>query len=269
MSEQKTVFIILAATLSLLLIMSSAVMRSESQDVNNSSVYSTYNDTAYGISINYPSNWEVDESSYQYILSLFQNLSSTEWQNDTMYDDMRSKVSEVLHSFGLKSLSDIFGLSKDKRTEFIQFTSKVLREGDYQVLVILRPVGEHSNILGSLNIVSGNISSLTPISLSEYMDESIDTLKILTPDLTIDQQPKEIVINGVPAMTIIHHARNPLYESHTFKFLTAIFIKGETVYILTFSSPPEIYPTLLPTFNSMLESFKINNKTNSILNPIH
>lgn len=246
-----------AATMALLLAIGVPILTAESQTVDNNSSYLAYNDTAYGISIKYPSNWEVDESSYRYILSLFENLSSTQFQNDLQNSHIISKVSEALPSFGLERTSDVLALSNDRKKEFIQFTSKALNEGDFQVVTIIRPIGVHSYINGSLNIISGNISSLSPISLSDYVDGSIDALKMANPDITIEEPPKETAINGVPAMTFVHSGKNPLHEAHIYKFLTAILLKGETAYVLNFASPPQSFASLLPTFNNMLNTFRI------------
>jgi hypothetical protein len=97
------------------------------------------------------------------------------------------------------------------------------------------------------------------ISLSSYFNASIGDLKILTPDLKIEQQPEEIKIDGKSVMTFVYSAKNPLDESLTAKFLVPAAIKGDSAYILTFRSTPEIYSTYGTTFNQMLQSFRITN----------
>ena len=227
----------------------------EAQGTNSSTSFLAYDDTAFGISINYPSNWQIDKSAHEFLISLLQNISSSEsqtgfgQQNDVLY----SKISKLLDSFGLRSVSDIFGLNQDRKSEFLQFMSQAINESPAQVIVAIRSA-DHE---GNLNIVAENISTVSPISLNDYVNASIGGLKILTPDLTIEQQPTEITIDGKPVMTFVYSAKNPLDQSLSAKFLVAAAINDDMAYVLTFRSTPEIYPTYESTYNEMLQSFKI------------
>jgi hypothetical protein len=222
----------------------------------------TYNDTTYDISVKYPSDWQIDESAHQYLISLLQNLSSSESQteNDRQNNAIKSKVLEILDAFGLQSISDVFGLSPDKRLEFLQIMSRALNEGS-QVIVTFtsRPEDEFDKIIENMNIVVNNNSAATSISLNDYVNANIEGMKTGLQDFTIVQPPTKITIDGRPAMTLVYTARLPIYASTTVKNLAVFEINANTRYVLTFTSTPETYSAYAPTFERMLHSFKTNN----------
>ncbi len=238
-----------------------SLLATELPNVNNNATFLTYNDTAYGISIEYPANWQIDESVHQHMLSFLQNLTSSESQiaNGEQNNAIKSKISEALDAFGLESVSDVFSLNPDKRAEFLQKMSQLLSEERTQVIVgINSPFEDESDALvENLNIVVANISELSPISLGDYVDGNIEGLKTYTQDFAIIQPPTEITIDGNPAMTLVHTGRGPLDTSLEVKFLNVFLIKKNTGYILTFTTTPESYSLYASTFEKMLKSFKI------------
>ena len=175
------------------------LLAAELPNADNSTSFLTYNDTTYGISINYPSSWQIDESIHQTLISFLQNLSSSESQteNDRQNNAIKSKISEVLDAFGLESVSDVFGLNPDKRAEFLQIITQVLNEGSSQVIVMFRspPKDELDTIIENLNIVTGNISAAPSISLNDYVKANIEGTKTGLQDFAIVQPPKEIIID--------------------------------------------------------------------------
>jgi hypothetical protein len=249
-----TIFVVVICIFAILSII---LLIGESQEVDGSASFLTYNDAAYGISIQYPPNWQIDQSSHEFLISFLQNLSSSEAQPglDQLNDEIKSKISELLDAFGLKDVSEVFGLNPDRKTEFLQLTSQAMNDGRGHILVAIRSPDRE----GNLNIVAENISAYSTIPLNDYVNASIGGLKILTPDLTMEQQPTELTVNGIPVLTFVYSAKNPFDKSLSAKFLVAAVIDRETGYILTFRSTPEFYSTYESTFNEMLQSFKITN----------
>jgi hypothetical protein len=232
----------------------------ESQKADSTASFLTYNDTAYGISIKYPSNWQVDQSANEYMLAILQNLTSqSQGANDNQKNAIKSKVSEILEAFGLGSVSDVVGLSPDKRAEILQLISQKLNEGTFQVIVsIMSPPEDEFEAVENMNIVAENISTLSPISLHDYVNANIEGMKSGFQDFTLVQPPKEVTIDGKPAMTLLYTARHPVNESTTVKNLVVFTINGNTGYAMTFGAVPETYSLYAPTFEGMLQSFKIN-----------
>jgi hypothetical protein len=238
------------------------LLAAESQKAGSSASFLTYNDTAYGISIKYPSNWQIDESAHEYLLAILQNLTSeSQMTNDSQNNAIKSKVSQILDAFGLESVSDVVGLSPDKKAEVFQKVSQEFKEGAAQVIVaFISPAEDESDVFGeNLNIVIENISAASPISLNDYVNAGIENLKDGFQHLTIVQPPTEITIDGKPAMTVVYTGTSPLHASLTGKILQVFTIKGDSGYILTFTSTPETYSTYAPTFEKILQSFKITN----------
>jgi hypothetical protein len=253
--------IILGVTLTIISTLNSLLLVGESQKVVSSVSFLTYNDTAYGISINYPLGWEIDESAHQNLISYLQNLSSSESQtaNGGENNAINPKISEVLDAFGLEGVTDVFDLNPEKRTEFLQRMSRALNEGTSQVIVSIMSPPEDEFDVHAENavIVAENISAASPISLNDYVKGSIEALKIVAQNLTIEP-PMEITIDGKPAMAFVYTATNPEQESSTVKIFNALAMRGNTVYVLTFTSSPETYSVYLPTFEKMVQSFKMS-----------
>lgn len=232
----------------------------EAQNVDRNESFLTYNNTAYGISIEYPSNWQIDESANELLISILQNLTSNQMTMGEDSNAIKSKISEVLDTFGLETVSDMFSLSPDKKAEVLQKILQQLNEGTAQAVIFIfsPPENELDAGIENLNIVAENISAASPISLSEYVNGSIEGLKMIASNLTILQPPTDITIDGKPAMTFVYTATNPADESTNVKILNAVAINENIAYVLTFTSNPETYSAYLPTFEKMLQSFKIS-----------
>jgi len=258
---QKSVMrlIILGIALATIPVLNDLLLAVEAQKLDGNASFVTYNDTAYGFSINYPSNWQIDESIHQYMLSYLQNLSSSESQ--TGNDDLKSKISEILDAFGLGSISELSNLNPDERTEILQKMSQALNEGRSRIIAsIISPLeGESDPFVENLNIILANISAESPISLKDYVNANIEGMETYVQNFTIIEHPMEVTIDGTPAMTLVYTGRNPVDESFYGKYLNLITINGETAYILTFTSPPETYSRYEPTFEKMLQSFRSSN----------
>lgn len=59
-------------------------------------------------------------------------------------------------------------------------------------------------------------------------------------------------------MTFAYTSSSPFDSSLIGKILNVIAMKGNTGYVLTFSSNPEAYNSYLPTFEKMFQSLKIS-----------
>lgn len=262
MKKQLLGLLMLAITSVLISTVNSPLLASELPNTNNTASLLTYNNTAYGISIQYPSDWQIDESLHQYMLSYLQNLSSSGSQsaNEEQSNGINSKISEVLDAFGLESISDVFDLNPDIREEFLQKLSQLLSEGSTQVVVaVVSPFDESDTFVENLNVIVANISESSPISLDEYVNANIEGLKTYVQDLTIEQPPTEITVDGNPAMTLVYTGRTSIDPSINGKFLNLFLINNNTAYVLTFSAIPESFPIYLPTIEKMLQSFRISN----------
>jgi hypothetical protein len=252
--------VILSVTLAMISTLNSLLLVGESQTVESNESLLTYNDTAYGISIQYPSDWQIDQSAHEYLLAILQNLTSeSQMTNDSQNNAIKSQVSNILNAFGLESVSDIAGLSPDKRTELFQEISQSFSQGNIQMIVtiISPPEDESDATVESMNIVAENISAFLPMSLDDYMNASIEGLKTVFQDFTVAQAPTEITVNGKPAMTLVYTGRLgdvPI----TGQNLVLLTIDGDTGYSITFGAVPETYPVYEPTFQKMFNSFKIN-----------
>jgi hypothetical protein len=254
--------IMLAITFVLISTANKPLIASDLPNADNSKPFLTYNDTTYGINMKYPSNWQIDESAHEHLLAFLQNLTSeSQMTDDSLNKGIKSKVSEILDTFGLESVSGLFGLNPDKRAEFLQTMSQVLNEGSSQVIVMFRspPEDELDTIIENLNIVAGNISGGPSISLNDYVKANIEGMKTGLQDFAIVQPPKEITIDGKPAVTLVYTVRDPVDTSITLKNLLVLAISGNTGYVLTFTSTPDTYSAYAPTFERMLHSFKTNN----------
>lgn len=260
---QKSVLrlIILGMALTIIPALNGLLLAAEAQKLDGNASLVTYNNTAYGISINYPSNWQIDQTGNEYLLAILENLSSySQGGYDNQNNALKSKVSEVLDAVGLESISDVLDLSPDKRAEVLQLISQKANEGTFQTIVTITspPEDEFDTTIENMNIVAEKIPTESSVSLKDYTNASIEGLKILFQNVTIVQPPKEITINGKPAMTMIYTAKIPEVPV-TIKALVVLAIKGNTGYVMTFGGIPETYSTYEPIFEKMLQSFRISN----------
>lgn len=176
----------LAFTILMTLINSPSVVNSQENDTKKSmepvpESFLTYTNENYGIRLEYPSNWYVNEPTLEYTLSMLENFSRSESQGTKPGDNnyLSSKVSDVLKAFGLEKVSDIFGLKPDARLEMLKQLSKQLNEGTLEmpVTIFSPPENEFDNFSENMNIAAGNISTLSPISLNEYVSGNIEVMK--------------------------------------------------------------------------------------------
>lgn len=249
--------IILAITLSSVLTLNSLLFVGESETADSNATYLTYNDTAYGISIDYPYNWQFVEPPADAVLSLLLNMSNAESQGKVILkDDKTSIVLDVLNAFGLDKVSDILGLKAEDRTEILQKMSQALNNGTVQLIAgfVSPPENELDIYPENMNIVIENISSQVPISLNDYVSANIEGLKVLFPRFSMIEPIKEIVVDGHPAISFIYTDSVTNGE----KILQVYTIRGERGYILTFGVTTDTYSMYLPIFNKMLESVEIS-----------
>lgn len=234
----------------------------ESQKANINESFLTYNNTAYGISIQYPSNWQIDESGNEFLLAILQNLSSySQGANDDQNNALKSKASEILDEFGVESVSDLLGLNPDNKAEILQKISQMVNEGTYQTVVsIMAPSeDEFDTTVENMIIAADNISSICPISLHDYTNANIEGIKKMFQDFKIVQSPREVTIDGRSAMTFVYTMRHPVVESVILEISNVHMINGNTAYVLTYGYVTETYSEYESTFEKMLQSFKINN----------
>lgn len=254
--------IVLSITLAMISTLNSLLLIGESQPAESGESLLTYNDTAYGISIRYPSDWQIDQSAHEYLLAVLQNLTSEEMTNDSQSNAIKSQISDILNAFGLGGVSDIAGLTPDRREVFLQTLSQALSEGQAQVIVSFRSPseGEVDPWLEGMNIVVENLSAVSsiPISLSDYVNANIEAINKASQNFKLEQPATEVTIDGRPAMTFAYTSTSPFDPSLTGKIMNVIVMKGNIGYVLTFSSNPEAYPTYLPTFEKMFQSLKIS-----------
>jgi hypothetical protein len=247
-----TAFIIISTFNNLLL-------AAESPKADSSESFLTYNDTIYGISISYPSNWEPQEIGPELLISILENISNSEKQGLANNNEVASKVSDILEMFGLKDVSDVLGLNPIERSEFFKKMSQALNEGTFQIAVaIVSPPENESDVLfENMNIVVDNISAISPISLTDYVKANIEGMKVGYDNFRLVEPIKEIIVDGQPAISFVY--TGTIGQTENQKNLQAYIIRGDTGYVLTFGAIPETYSVYAPTFERMLQSFKIKN----------
>jgi hypothetical protein len=249
--------IILSITLTIVAGLNSLLLVGESQNVEKSELFLTYNDTAYGISINYPSNWEIYDDS-KFLLSILENISSSEQAGTNQNNEVTSKVSNVLEAFGLKEVSDLLGLKPDERSEFFQKMSQALNEGTvHMILAIVSPLENESDVFSeNMNLVVENISAISPIPLTDYVNANIEGMKIGLDRFQLVEPMKEITVDGQQAISFVYTGT---IGTENQKSLVAYMIRGNTGYILHFGALPQTYSMYAETFEKMLQSFRISN----------
>lgn len=262
MKKQVVGLLMLATTFVLISTVNNSLLAADLPNANNNASFLTYNNTAYGISIKYPSNWEIDESGNEFLLGILQNLTSySQTTNDSQTNAIISRASEILDTFGLESVSDVLDLNPDKKAEVLQKISQLVNEGTYHTIVTIMspPEDEFDTSVANMIIAADNISSISPISLHDYTNANIEGIEEFSSESTIVQPPKEITIDRKPAMTFVYTMRHPVDESVILKISGVLMINGNTAYVLTFGDVSETYSTYEPIFEKMLQSFKISN----------
>lgn len=254
--------LVLSSTL--IMTLSNIPLVAESQDMSTkkstepvNESFLTYNGTIYGTSIDYPSNWEIYDDS-EFLLSILENISSSEQEGINQNNEIASKVFDILKSFGLNEVSDVLGLKPDVRSEFFQKMSQALTEGTIQMIVaIASPPEDESDIVAeNMNIAVENISHLSPISLNDYVNANIEGMKISIPGFSMIEPVKEITVDGKPAISFVFTDGSVEQPGTALQVYT---IRDDMAYILNFGASAETYSVYAPTFERMLKSFKINN----------
>ncbi|HSA72717.1 MAG TPA: D-glucuronyl C5-epimerase family protein [Nitrososphaeraceae archaeon] len=77
----------LVLTLTIITALNNILLIAHSQEIYSKGSFLTYNDTIYHTSINYHSNWEIQELSSEFLLSVLENISSSEKQTLDNNDD--------------------------------------------------------------------------------------------------------------------------------------------------------------------------------------
>jgi hypothetical protein len=257
--------IILALSFTLLTTLNiPSVVNSQENDTKKSmepltESFLTYTNENYGIRLEYPSTWYVEEPNLEYTLSILENISSSESQGIKSGSNIgiSSKLSDVLEAFGLEKVSDIFGLKPDARLEVLKQISKQLNEGTLEMPVTISspPEDELDNTTENMNIVLENISILPPISLNDYVNANIEVMKEALPQFSIIEPMKDTTVDGNPAITLVY-TNNP--EGIVVKVLQIFTIRGDIAYAIGFGATPGTYYSYLPVFQRMLESIELN-----------
>lgn len=220
----------------------------------------TYRDTIYGIGISYPSNWQIIEPTLELMIAVLENMSFPDSQtfNLEQKNEITSRAAEVLEQFGLKKVSELLGLSPDEKSEFFKRMSQAVKEEQLQLIVgiVSPPENESDTVSENMNIVVENISTLSPISLKDYVNANIEGLKISTPQFDIVESVKEIKVDGNPAISFVY-TDGSLEEQG--KAMQVYTIRYQMAYIFTFGAAADTYSSYLPVFQKMLGSVKINN----------
>lgn len=220
----------------------------------------TYRDTIYGIGISYPSSWQIIEPTLELMLAVLENMSFPDSQtfNLEQKNEITSRAAEVLEQFGLKKVSELLGLSPDEKSEFFQRMSQAIKEEQLQLIVgiVSPPENESDTVSENMNIVVENISTLSPISLKDYVNANIEGLKISTPQFDIVEPVKEIKVDGNPAISFVYTDGSSEEQGKAMQVYT---IRGQMAYIFTFGGVADTYSSYLPIFQKMLGSVEINN----------
>ena len=113
------------------------------------------------------------------------------------------------------------------------------------------PLKNSSNIIGKLAIKVDNISDIKPTTLANYADAIISDLK---QDFRVTES--NTTLAGNPAYKVVYTG---LEESVDLQAMLVLAIKGDRVYMISYTAEPEKYSYYLPTVQKMIDSFEILN----------
>jgi serine/threonine-protein kinase len=119
----------------------------------------------------------------------------------------------------------------------------------YDVVKFSPPLKNSSNIIGKLAIKVDNISDIKPTTLANYADAIISDLK---QDFRVIES--NATLAGNPAYKVEYTG---LEESVDLQAMLVMAIKGDRVYIISYTAEPEKYSYYLPTVQKMIDSFEI------------
>jgi len=111
------------------------------------------------------------------------------------------------------------------------------------------PLKNSSNIIGKLAIKVDNISDIKPTTLANYADAIISDLK---QDFRVTES--NTTLAGNPAYKVVYTG---LEESVDLQAMLVLAIKGDRVYMISYTAEPEKYSYYLPTVQKMIDSFEI------------
>jgi hypothetical protein len=254
MNNPSHTLMMIVMTVLIVLTFNNNLLVGESPEPDSKESFLTYNDTISGITINYPSSWEIFESGSESLISLLENMTSSEPQ--TVSHETASKLMNVLESFGLEKVSEILGLKNEKRVELLKALSQQLNEGKVQVIVsVYSPRENEFDFAENMNIQVEDISSRIPLSVNDYTSQGIENANSVFPSYKVSEPMKEIVVDGRPA---IRYAYQFTEGTESIKGLQVLTIKDNMVYVLTFTTTADKYSIHLPIFENMLDSFKLS-----------
>jgi eukaryotic-like serine/threonine-protein kinase len=121
----------------------------------------------------------------------------------------------------------------------------------YDIVTFSPPLKNSSNIIGKLAVKVDNISDIKPTTLANYADAIISDLK---QDFRVTES--NTTLSGNPAYKVVYTG---LEESVDLQAMLVMAIKGDRVYMISYTAEPEKYSYYLPTVQKMIDSFEILN----------
>jgi PsbP-like protein len=210
-----------------------AQTQDESRNVTNTSIsesFVTYEDSKFGISIDYPSNWRLDnQTSSESIVEGMQNI---EKENPDSLPISPSEFADVTSEMQIKIIAMFTG---PPDADYAMSTEKQI-----------------------IQLNTANIAKEYPISLDDFVNENVNYMKIKFPHFRLVESPQATSIDRNSALRFIYTYKSPLFEDEL-KEIQIITIKDEKIYGINFGSTTKTYSSYLPTFQAMVKSFKINN----------
>ena len=119
----------------------------------------------------------------------------------------------------------------------------------YDIVTFSPPLKNSSSIIGKVAIKVDNISDIKPTTLANYTDAIISDLK---QDFRVTES--NTTLAGNPAYKILYTG---LEESVDLQAMLVMAIKGDRVYLISYTAEPEKYSYYLPTVQKMIDSFEI------------
>jgi eukaryotic-like serine/threonine-protein kinase len=147
------------------------------------------------------------------------------------------------HSFGIKILYPA-NWNKQENTSSSSNNSTL-----YDIVAFSPRLKNSSSIIGKLTVKVDNISNIKPTTLANYTDAIISDLK---QDFRVTES--NATLAGNPAYKVVYTG---LEESVDLQAMLVMAIKGDRVYMISYTAEPENYSYYLPTVQKMIDSFEI------------
>jgi hypothetical protein len=147
------------------------------------------------------------------------------------------------HSFGIKILYPA-NWNKQENTSSSSNNSTL-----YDIVTFSPPLKNSSSIIGKLAVKVDDISDIKPTTLANYTDAIISDLK---QDFRVTES--NATLAGNPASKVVYTG---LEESVDLQAMLVMAIKGDRVYMISYTAEPENYSYYLPTVQKMIDSFEI------------